>query len=182
MPLPSANLERPSGGGGTREAGKEALSRKAWQSAAARASMVLHVLDCRTMYLLGEEAPNSARAEGRSIVDGQGSAEPCARESKARTGRFLKKSLSQITVCFHPTRLNKERQTDKILEAFFRDAQGFGWLHAGSRAGFTRSRPPRPLTSVLYYNFHPILSTCPFHTNNSIMGVGKERRTLIGPW
>ena len=30
----------------------------------------------------------------------------------------------------------------------FRDTQSFGWLDAGSRAGFTSSRPPRPRTSV----------------------------------
>ena len=30
----------------------------------------------------------------------------------------------------------------------FRDAQGFGRLDAGPRAGFTSSRPPLPWTSV----------------------------------
>ena len=30
----------------------------------------------------------------------------------------------------------------------FRDAQGFGRLDAGSRAGFTSSRPPPPWTSL----------------------------------
>ena len=36
----------------------------------------------------------------------------------------------------------------KIHGAFFRDAHGFGQLDAGSRAGFTSSRPPPPWTSV----------------------------------
>ena len=31
---------------------------------------------------------------------------------------------------------------------FFRDARGFGRLDAGSRAGFTSSRPPPPWISV----------------------------------
>ena len=31
---------------------------------------------------------------------------------------------------------------------FFKDAQGFGRLDAGSRVGFTSSRPPPPWTSV----------------------------------
>ena len=36
---------------------------------------------------------------------------------------------------------------------FFRDAQGFGRLDAGLRAGFTSSRPPPPWTSVLQFSF-----------------------------
>ena len=43
---------------------------------------------------------------------------------------------------------------------FFKDAQGFGRLDAGSSAGFTSSRPPPPWTSVfqlslLLYNVWP---------------------------
>ena len=37
---------------------------------------------------------------------------------------------------------------------FFRDAQGFGRLDAGSRAGFTSSRPPPPWTSVFQFSLH----------------------------
>ena len=36
---------------------------------------------------------------------------------------------------------------------FFRDAQGFGRLDAGSRAGFTSSSPPPPWTSVFQFSF-----------------------------
>ena len=35
---------------------------------------------------------------------------------------------------------------------FFKDAQGFGRLGAGSRAGFTSSRPPPPWTSVFQFS------------------------------
>ena len=35
---------------------------------------------------------------------------------------------------------------------FFRDARGFGRLDAGSRAGFTRSRPPPPWTLVFQFS------------------------------
>ena len=35
---------------------------------------------------------------------------------------------------------------------FFRNAQGFGRLDAGSRAGFTSSRPPPPGTSVFQFS------------------------------
>ena len=43
---------------------------------------------------------------------------------------------------------------------FFKDAQGFGRLDAGSRAGFASSRPPPPWTSVFHlflflYNVWP---------------------------
>ena len=47
---------------------------------------------------------------------------------------------------------HKERRTDKIREAF-KVAQGFGRLDAGSRAGFTNSRPPPPWTSVFRFSF-----------------------------
>ena len=45
--------------------------------------------------LSGGYAPGSARAEGSSIVDepGERALNPCARESKARTGRFLREKL-----------------------------------------------------------------------------------------
>ena len=36
---------------------------------------------------------------------------------------------------------------------FFRDAQGFGQLDAGSRAGSTSSRPPPPWTSVFQFPY-----------------------------
>ena len=45
---------------------------------------------------------------------------------------------------------HKERRTGKIRWAFG-DAQGFGWLDAGSHAGFTSSRPPPPWTSVFQF-------------------------------
>ena len=35
---------------------------------------------------------------------------------------------------------------------FFRDAQGFERLDAGSRAGFTSLRPPPPWTSVFQFS------------------------------
>ena len=45
---------------------------------------------------------------------------PCARESKARTGRFLREKLYDLWpwVCFFPTRADKERRTGKICGAF----------------------------------------------------------------
>ena len=46
---------------------------------------------------------------------------------------------------------NKERRTGDS-SGFFKDAQGFGRLDAGSRAGFTSSRPPPPWTSVFQFS------------------------------
>ena len=48
---------------------------------------------------------------------------------------------------------HKERRTGKICGAFsyLVDPQGFGRLDAGSRAGFTSSRPPPPWTSVFHF-------------------------------
>ena len=46
---------------------------------------------------------------------------------------------------------HKERRTGKIRGAF-KNAQGFGRLDAGSRAGFTGSRPPPPWPSVFQFS------------------------------
>ena len=43
---------------------------------------------------------------------------PCARESKAQTGRFLREKLMSDHGIFLPTRANKERRTGKILGDF----------------------------------------------------------------
>ena len=48
---------------------------------------------------------------------------------------------------------HKERRTGKISWGVFKDAQGLGRLDAGSRAGFTSSRPPPPWTSVFYFSY-----------------------------
>ena len=61
---------------------------------------------------------------------------PCARESKARTGRFLREKLISDHGLFRPTRAHQGAANGQDLWGFFRDAQGFGRLDAGSRAGF----------------------------------------------
>ena len=55
---------------------------------------------------------------------------------------------------------HKEWRTGKIRGAFFKDAQGFDRLDAGSRAGFTSPRPPPPWTlefqfSLFLYDVWP---------------------------
>ena len=37
--------------------------------------------------------------------------------------------------------------------SFFKDAQDFGRLDAGSRAGFTSSRPPPRWTSIFHFSY-----------------------------
>ena len=52
-------------------------------------------------------------------------------------------------VTFLPTRATRSGERAKDSWGFFKVAQGFGRLDAGSRAGFTSSRPPPPWTSVI---------------------------------
>ena len=47
---------------------------------------------------------------------------------------------------------HNERRTGNIC-GFFKDAQGFGRLDAGSRAGFTSSRPPSPGTLAFQFPY-----------------------------
>ena len=48
---------------------------------------------------------------------------------------------------------HKERRTGKIRGAFSKMHRALGRLDAGSRAGFTSSRPPPPWTSVFQFSF-----------------------------
>ena len=78
---------------------------------------------------------------------------PCARESKARTGRFLGEKLISDDGLFSSYEGQQGAANGQDSWGFFRDAQGFGRLDAGSRAGFTSSRPPPPWTSVFQFSF-----------------------------
>ena len=79
---------------------------------------------------------------------------PCARESKARTGRFPREKL----MFDHGLISSYEDQQQEAANGqdswgFFKDAKGFGRLDAGSRPGFTSStRPPPPWTSVFQFS------------------------------
>ena len=83
----------------------------------------------------------------------QGGVEPLyARIKGVNRGVSEGKAVSPTKVCFVPTRANKERRTGKILGVFFRDAQDFGRLEAGPRAGFNVSKPPPQWTLVLKFS------------------------------
>ena len=103
--------------------------------------------------LSGGYAPDSAKAEGSSIVDEPGEGwTPCARESKARTGRFLREKLISDRGHFSSYEGHMERRTGKIRGAFSRTHRALWRLDAGSRAGFNSSRPPPPWTSVFQFS------------------------------
>ena len=63
---------------------------------------------------------------------------PCAREQKARTGRFLREKADSVRFVFFirgPTRAANGQVSWGVLQGY---AQGFGRLDAGSRAGFNQ--------------------------------------------
>ena len=76
---------------------------------------------------------------------------PCARESKARTGRFLREKLVSDDGMFLPTRANKERRTGKIRRAFSGMHRALdGWMLArvpGSSAQGLHHHGPRCFNS-----------------------------------
>ena len=75
----------------------------------------------------------------------------CARESKVRTGRFLREKLISDHGLVYSYEGQQGAANGQDSWDFFRDAQGFGLLDAGSRAGFTSTRPPPPWTSVFQF-------------------------------
>ena len=94
--------------------------------------------------LSGGYTPDSARAESSSIVDELGVLNPCARESTARTGRFLRENLISEQGLFSSYEGRQGAMNGQDSWGFFRDAQSFGRPDAASHAGFANSRPPPP--------------------------------------
>ena len=92
----------------------------------------------------GEGGGQLDRRRARGVLN------PCARESKARTGRCLREKLISDHGLFssYEGRQGATNGQDSLF--LFRNAQGFGWLDTGSRAGFASSRPPPPWTSVFH--------------------------------
>ena len=104
--------------------------------------------------LSGGYAPDSARAEGSSIVDEPGGCWTPVRENQRREpGGSGGKSSSLTTVCFLPTRADKDRRTGKIHGAFPGMNRALnGWMLACAPAspaqGFHHHHGPR------YLNFY----------------------------
>ena len=119
-------------GGGTREA----------ESTVVESLVVL--------YRVGTHQIRRRRRAARSSTS-QGRAEPlCARESKALTGRFLREKLMSDHGRFLPTRATRSGERGMIRGGFSRMHRA---LDAGSRAGFTGSRPPPSWTSVFQFPY-----------------------------
>ena len=76
---------------------------------------------------------------------------PCARESKARTGRFLRENVISDHGLFSSYKGLQGAVNGQDPWGVFRDAQGFGRLGADSRADLTNSRPPSPWTPVFQF-------------------------------
>ena len=72
-------------------------------------------------------------------------------ESRARTGRFLREKLISDHGMFSSYGGQQGAANGQDSWVFFRDAQGFGQLDAGSRAGFTSSRPPPPPWILVFH-------------------------------
>ena len=98
------------------------------------------------------DTPNSAKAERSSIVEEPGEGWTAVREDQRRgTGRFLREKMMSDHGSFFFLRGSQGATNGQDLWGFFRHAQGFGRLDAGSRAGFTSSGPPPPWTSVFQF-------------------------------
>jgi hypothetical protein len=120
-------------GGGTREAG----------STVAESLVVL--------YRVGTHQIRRRRRAARSLTS-QGRAEPLCARITGVNREVSEEKLTSDHGHFSSYEGHKERRTGKIRGTFFRDAQGFGRLDTGSRAGFTSSRPPPPWTSVFQFS------------------------------
>ena len=93
--------------------------------------------------------------EGEGQLDcrrARGVLNPCARESKARNGRFLREKLMSDHGLFSFYEGEHGAANGQDSWGFFRDARGFGRLDVGSRAGFTSPRPPPRWTSVFQFS------------------------------
>ena len=121
-------------GGGTREAGSTVAE-----------SLV-------ALYQVGTHQIRRRRRAARSLTS-QGRAEPlCAGiESANREVSEGKADLRPRSLFFLRGPHGASNGQDSW--GFFKDAQGFERLDAGSRAGFTSSRPPPPWTSVFQFPF-----------------------------
>ena len=85
--------------------------------------------------------------EGRGQLDrrrARGVLNTFARESKARTGRFLREKLISDQVCFLPTSANKERRTGKIRGAF-------SGMHRALNGWMLARGPPSPAQGLHHH-------------------------------
>ena len=104
--------------------------------------------------LSGGYAPDSAKAEGSSIVDEPREGWTPVRENQRRENLEFSEGKADVWLqSFFFLRGPQGAANGQDSRVFFKDAQGFRWPDAGSRAGFTSSRPPPPpWTSVFQFS------------------------------
>ena len=119
-------------GGGTREAG----------STVAESLAVL--------YWVGTHQIQRRRRAARSLTS-QGRAEPLCARIKGANREVSEREGDVCPRSFFFLRGPQGAANGQDSWEFFKDARSFGWLDAGSRAGFTSSRPPPPWTSVFQF-------------------------------
>ena len=121
------------------------------------------------------------RRRGARSLTSQGRAEPlCARiESANREVSERKADLWPRSFFF--LRGPQGAANGQDSWGFFKDAQGFGRLDAGSRASFNRSRPPPPWTSVFHFSLF-LYDVWPWETWNIVDQNWLERICPICCW
>ena len=100
--------------------------------------------------IFGENGGKLDRGQGRELLN------PCARESKSQTGRFLRENLISdhgLVFPYEGQQAAANGQDSWATLSFSSDTQGSGRLDAGSRAGFTSSRPPPSWILVLQFSY-----------------------------
>ena len=120
-------------GGGTREAG----------STNAESLVVL--------YQVGTHQIRPRQRASRSLTS-QGRAEPLCARIESANREVSEEKADPCPRSFFFLRGPHGAAHGQDSWGFFNDAQGFGRLDAGSRAGFTSSRPPPPWTSVFQFS------------------------------
>ena len=106
----------------------------------------------RTYTRFGEGEGQLDRGRARGVLN------PCARESKARTGRFLRENVTSDYDHFSSYEGHKERRTGKIRRTFSKMPRSLdGWMlaraSASPAAGLHHHRPR-------YYNFPFFCTMC----------------------
>ena len=102
------------------------------------------------LYRVGTHQIRRRRRAARSSTS-QGRPEPLCARTEGGNRRFVREKLISDHGLFSSYEGQHGEANGRDSWGFSRDAQGFGRLDAGSRAGFTSSRPPTPWTSVFQF-------------------------------
>ena len=129
--------------------------------------------------LSGEYAPDSAKAEGSPIVDEPGEYWTPVRENQGANWEVSEEKRMSDHGLFSSYEGEQGAANGQHLWGVLRDAQGFGRLDAGSRAGFTSSRPPPPCVCVCV--FFPFILDIKFVGRTSRGHTGGRSHRIFNP-